>query len=290
MRSLIINGTTVVNNGFNDTYKYNFPVGSVEFKNDQIAISAINMYYSWFNITSSTTGSRYNNNSFQYVWYDNAGSSTYTVTFPDGYYSVSALNAYLQSVMVSNGHYLVDSSSEYVYYLEIIENSTYYAIQLNSYPIPTALPSGWTNPAGITFPATATTPQFIILSTNNFKDIIGINAGTYPSLTQTTTYSKTSDYTPQVSPVNSLIVSCNLLNNRYAIPSTLLYSFSPAGTTFGDLIVEKPSELAFVDIQDGAYTEILIEFRDQSLNRIAINDSNLVILLQVKNKDEYGLK
>lgn len=290
MKSLIINGTTVVSNGFNDTYKYNFPVGSVEFKDDMIALSSINMYYSWFNITSGNTGSRYNNNQFQYVWYNAAGSATFTITIPDGYYSVAGLNSFLQSRMVANGHYLVNASGQFVYYLEFIENPNYYAVQFNSYPIPTALPAGWTNPAGLTFPAVATTPQIIISSTNNFSRIIGFNAGTYPSPVQATNYSKISNFTPQVSPVNSLIVSCTLLNNKYAIPSTLLYSFSPAGTVFGDLIVEKPPELAFVDIQDGNYTDFTIEFRDQNLNRIAINDPNLVILLLIKNRKEDGRK
>lgn len=287
MKTLIINGENLVSGPYNDTYKYNFPIGSVEFKNDQVAVSAIYMYYSWFNITSATTGSMYNNNVFQYVWYDNAGSSTYTVTLPDGYYEVSDINAYLQSQMVANGHYLLDSNGDYVYYLELVTNTTYYAVQFNSYPIPTSLPSGYTNPASITFPATATTPQIIISSTNNFKDVLGFDAGTYPSPTQTTNYSKLSDYTPQVSPVSSLILSCTLLNNRYAIPSTLLYSFSPAGVSFGSLINITPPEMSFVDIQDGSYTDFTIEFRDQSLNRIAINDTNLVIMLTIKDKYEY---
>lgn len=287
MKTLIINGENLVSGPYNDTYKYNFPIGSVEFKNDQVAVSAIYMYYSWFNITSATTGSMYNNNVFQYVWYNNSGSSTYTVTLPDGYYEVSDINAYLQSQMVANGHYLLDSNGDYVYYLELVTNTTYYAVQFNSYPIPTSLPSGYTNPASITFPATATTPQIIISSTNNFKDVLGFDAGTYPSPTQTTNYSKLSDYTPQVSPVSSLILSCTLLNNRYAIPSTLLYSFSPAGVSFGSLINITPPEMSFVDIQDGSYTDFTIEFRDQSLNRIAINDTNLVIMLTIKDKYEY---
>lgn len=286
MRTLIISGQNVVSNTFNDTYTYRFPVGAVEFKNDQVAVSSINMYYSWFNITSADTGSRYNNNVFQYVWYNFAGSATSTITIPDGYYTVSDLNAYLQSQLVANGHYLVNSVGENVYYLELVENATRYAVQFNSYPIPTALPGGFTNPAVITFPVVATTPQIIIPSTNNFDDIIGFTAGTYPSPTQTTNYSKISDFTPQVSPVSSLILSCTLLNNRYAIPSTLLYSFSSAGTTFGSLISIQPPEMSFVDIQDGSYTEFTIEFRDQALRRVAINDSNLVVMLTIRDNKE----
>lgn len=291
MRTLILNGTNVVSNGFNDTYKYSFPTGAVNFKNDQIAVSAVNMYYSWFNITSATTSSQYGNNSFQYYWYNNAGiQGPYTITLPDGYYSVADLNAYLQSIMVSNGHYLVNSVGDYVYYLELVENATYYAVQFNSFPIPTALPAGWTNPAAITFPAVATTPQLVILSTNNFGTVIGFNAGTYPTPVQATNYSKTSDFTPVIDPASSLIMTCNLLNNRYALPSTLLYSFTPANTAFGAIINITPPEMSFVDIQDGSYNDIIIEFRDQNLRRLRINDTQLVIMLTIRNKREEGIK
>ena len=291
MRTLIISGSDLVpNDFFNNKYSYQFPVGSVSFKDDQIAVSSVQIFYSWFNISSATTGSRYNNNSFQYVWYDNAGSTTYTVTIPDGYYTIETLNAYFQSVMISNGHYLRNSSGQNVYYLELTENPTYYAVQFNSFAIPTALPAGYSNPAAITFPAVATTPQIIISSTNNFQDIIGFNPGTYPNPVQSTTYSKISDFTPQVSPVSSVVMTCSLLQNRYAIPNTLLYSFTASGTSFGDLINEKPPELSFNDIADGAYNSIEISFLDQDLRDIKINDTQLIVLLVIRNKYENVLK
>jgi hypothetical protein len=288
MRTIIISGTDLVpNDYYGNKFRYDFPVGSVSFKDDQIAVSSVQMYYSWFNITSSNTGSRYNNNVFQYQWYGAAPIAVSTITIPDGYYSVATLNAYLQSQMVANGHYLVDSFGDYVYYLEFVENPSAYAVQLNSFPIPTALPALWTNPAGMTFPAVATTPQIIILSTNNFKDVIGFNAGTYPSPTQATNYSKTSDYTPQVSPVSSIVMTCSLVQNRYSVPNTLIYSFTPAGTAFGDIINVQPSELAFNDISDTTVNSIEITFLDQNLRDIKLNDSQLVVLLVIKNKFEY---
>jgi hypothetical protein len=290
MRTLIVSGENVISNGFNDTYTYRFPVGAVNFKNDQVAVSSINMYYSWFNITSATTGSGYNNNVFQYQWYEDiAPPSTRIVTIPDGFYTIADLNAYLQSQMVANGDYLVNSVGDNVYYLEFVENPSKYAVQLNSYPIPDVLPAGWTNPSGFVLPIAAITPQIVVLSTNNFKDIVGFNAGTYPSPTQATNYSKISDFTPQVTPVSSLVLSCTLLNNRYAIPSTLLYSFSPAGVSFGSLVSIQPPEMSFVDIQEGAYTDFTIQFRDQALQRVAINDSNLVVMLTIRDKKEVVL-
>lgn len=277
---IILNSSNVVAGSNNSIYRYQFPQGSVKFNKSKVAVASINMYYSWYNILASL-----GNNTFTYTWYNNAGSATFTITFPDGFYDVAGLNAYLQSKMITNGHYLVNASGNYVYYLEFVTNSTYYSIQFNSYPIPTSLPSGFTNPAAITFPVTATTPQ-ITIAANAFRDIIGFNAGTYPSVVQTTNFSKLSDYTPQVSPVQSIILSCTLLNNKYSNPGTVLYSFSSAGTSFGSLIQNAPSQFSFVDIQTGSYNTFDITFLDQNYNFLKINDSNLVVQLLIESKIE----
>jgi hypothetical protein len=289
MRPLILNSNNVVPNGFGDTYIYRFPTGSVNFDGDAVAIGSISLYYSWYNITSATTGSGYNNNEFQYVWYSAGVPVTITVTLPDGAYEIDDLNAYLQFVMVNNNHYLVDGGGNFVYYLEFVANTTYGRVQFNSYPIPTALPGGWAAPPGFTFPAVASTPQIIISATNNFGKVIGFPAGTYPALTQATTYSQLSPLTPQITDINSLIVSCNLLNNKFSVPNTLLYSFAPRLSNFGSLIVEQPANLQFCEIQDGSYTFIEVEFRDQNLNRVQILDTNLVILLLIAKKNQLSL-
>jgi len=290
MRTLILNQNNVVNNSLNDTYTYQFPNGAVNFHNDQVAVASISIYFSWYNITSATTGSQYNNNTYQYIWTDGSGSSTYTVTMPDGYYEVTTLNAYLQSQMVDNGHYLVDAGGDFVYYLEIVANPTYYGVQLNCFALPTALPSGWTNPASISLPATASTPQFVILSTNNFQTVIGFAPGTYPTAVQATNYQVLSTTTPQLTPVSSLIMTCTLLNNSYALPNTLLYSFNVEGTRFGGLYTLNTPQFSFVDIVDGQYTNFTIQFFDQNLRRIAINDDNIVVMLVIGRKEQYVLK
>ena len=276
---LIINESNLVSNTNGSTYRYDFPI-PVTFKNSRVALSNVNMYYSWFNILASL-----GNNTYQYIFTDGSGSTTVTVTMPDGYYNISDMNTYLQSVMITNGHYLVDGSGNNVYYAEIVENPTYYAIQLNLYPFPTALPSGYTNPNSLTFPMTASTAQFVIQN-NAFQQIIGFNAATIPAAIQATTFSALSDFTPQVSTVQSLIVTSNLLNNRYSNPNTLLYSFSAGATAFGALINSSPNEFFFVPIQDGQYHYIEITFLDQSYKRVNINDTNLIVQLLIESKIE----
>lgn len=276
---LILNSSNLVNdNGQNNTFRYTFPRGSVKFENSKIAIENISLYYSWQNITAS-----YGNNSYQFTFTTGGGTATYTVTMPDGFYSVDELNTYLQNYCVLNNLYLVDGSGDFVYYLQISTNPAYYAVELTTYAFPTALPAGWSNPAGLTFPAVASTPQFIINS-NAFRDIIGFSAGTYPSVIQATNYSVLSDSVPQVSPVQSVIVACSLLNNRFANPNTVLYTFSPANVTYGSIINIEPKEYAYIDIQDGLYPSFDISFLDQNFSALRLIDTNLVITVLCKSR------
>lgn len=277
---IFINSSGLQRDSYNNRYSYTFPAGSVNFKKSKVAVANIGIYYSWFNITTVN-----NNNTFSIVWPTNVGSTTYNITLPDGFYDVSQLNSYLQQWSITNGLYLVDASGNYVYYVELIENPTYYSVQYISYPVPTALPAGYTNPAGMTFPAVASTPQIVIAaSPSAFKDVIGFNNGTFPAAFQATTYSKLSDYTPQVSPIQSLVLSCELVNNKYSIPQSIIYTFSPAGTAFGSLIQSVPNEYFFVDIAEGNYNTFNIQFLDQNYNKVFIRDTNIIVQLLIKTK------
>ena len=129
-----------------------------------------------------------------------AGYTTVNLTIPDGNYNVSQLNAFLLDYLIDNKYYLINPAGDIVVYLQLIENPTFYKIQFNAFLVPTALPGGWTDP-GFSFPAVSETPQLIVPATN-FRDLIGFNAGTYPSVPSAIDYTKLSDYTPQISPVS----------------------------------------------------------------------------------------
>lgn len=261
------------------TYIYNFP-STKYFRDTKIALGKINIFYSWFNITEAL-----GNNKFDYIFTDGSGSTTYSVTIPDGFYTVSDLNTYLQFDMIENGLYLVNADGDNVYYLEITENSTYYAIQLNNYAFPDSLPSGWSNPNSLSFPASPSTTQFVILN-NNFTRYIGFNAQTIPASIENTNQSNLSDFTPQVNSVSSLILDCNLLNNNANNPPSLFYPFSAAGTSFGGLIESQPIEYLWLDVNEGYYNNIIIRILDQNYNRVKIQDSNVVIQLVFRQLKE----
>ena len=274
--TIALNQSNLVSGSTNSKYQYSFPAGGVTFSPGfEVALQSLSMYYSWPNITAS-----YGNNSFQYSWL----GVPVSVTLPDGFYTISEVNSFLQSAMVSNSQYLIDSAGNYVYFLEITTNSSLYAVQLNAYPIPTSTQAaalGYTTPTGWAgYPVSATTPQFIIPSTT-LQNIFGIAAGTYPSSTQSTTYSKTSSFTPQVSPVSSVYVLCSLVNNRYGLPQNIIYNFSP-NVSYGSQIVIQPPYPSYSSVQQGSYVSLSVQFVDQSFQPLNILDSNVSVLLSIK--------
>lgn len=275
--TLVLNSSNTTNQP--NVFEYKFLNGSFVVQDgSEICISGITIPYSWYNIQQQY----YNNTTFQFT-FTQAVTTTYTVILPNGYYSINTLNDYLQGFCVNNGLYLVDGSGQNVYYLSFVYNVSTYSVQFLSFAVPVALPPLYTNPAGLVFPAVASTPQLIVLSTNNFGSIIGFTAGTYPPVIQPTNYSILSNTLPNGSPVNSIIVRCNLVSNNVVSPSDILDSFQ-INAPFGTNINYVPSFEKWIKIKSGRYSNFTITFQDQNFNTIPILDSNLLITLLLKTK------
>jgi hypothetical protein len=104
-----------------------------------------------------------------------------------------------------------------------------------------------------------------------------------PSYTTIQTFSSTS--VPQVSPLSSYVLTCNLLNNNFAIPNSLLYSFAP-DAVFGSQFTVAPNQYSFIDIQPGQYNSFQVSFLDQNNIPTTLQDNNLVILLIIADVGE----
>lgn len=273
VQNIILNKSNIVENSNNSKFEYKFPT-TQHFKDMQIALGNLSYNNSIFNITTD-----YNNNFFQYQWYGAGAIPVSNVTIPNGIYTLEELNAYLQYVMLNNGHYLVDSNGDYVWYLALTVNRTAYGYEITSDPIPTALPLGWTNPAGMTFPAVATTPQ-IILPATNIRTLLGFPAGTYPPAVQATTFNIKSPNIPIIHPVYNVLIACSLVANDLQYPNQVMYSYQNLRNVAGGLPVSiVPPEYAFIDLQDGYYHSLTIQLLDQDFNPIAVYDPNILFNL-----------
>jgi len=292
---IVLNQTNLVPDGQNNKLVYNFP-NSVNLKDKYIAVSSVSMYYSWFNITSA-----FSNNTFSYTWTAGTTTTTYTITIPDGLYQIVDINAYIQFVCIKNATYWTISGVNY-YPFEMLINAPRYAVQINTYLIPTSLPSGATIPSG--FPGWATTTQnSVITIPSNFNVVIGFTAGfttyanignpsglpvetNYVSKDQATgTISYISTISPQLQQNNNVLFSISNINNPYAQPSSIIYSLNP-NVAVGEQIIDRPPNFMWNKLIDGTYNQLRLTLLGTNLQPLLINDPNMTILLTIRDKDE----
>ena len=272
---LVLNKSNVVPGSNNSRYSYKFMGGGISLgKGDRIALQSIQIPYSVFNITSA-----YGNNSFGYKF----NNVSYTINLLDGFYDMNDLNIQLQNTFYNNGHYRVQANGDFWYPAQFQYNPNLYAIQLNVFIITSSLPTNWTNPAN--FNVVSNTSVQIFIPDTNIKSIFGFNTGYYPTNPSNIIYSKISDFTPVGSPLNSIVMRCNLVDNKLCIPSDILFSLSPS-VSFGSNQVVQASEYAWANCRRGNFTSLDIQLTDENFNQIQMKDNNLCILLLIKLASE----
>lgn len=259
-------------------YLYRFP-RNVDFSKIEVALSDISIYYSWQSITSE-----YNNNKFSFT-FPAAGTTinTYNITLSSGTYSANDLNNYLQWFCIQNNLYLINNTTgDFRYFLTIQENSAQYAIEFLSFPVPVSIPAGFSTPVGWGgFPTSATRPQLIINNTG-FGQIIGFNNGTYPATAiGASPFSKISDFVPQLSPVQSVIILLDAVSNPFASNNGVIGTINSKGTNYGSLISYSAPEYNWITCQ-GMRNEITVRFVDQLFRPLKIIDKNLTIRLLLR--------
>lgn len=282
MRTIILNSSNYVSGTYN-TYTYTLPVDTKFNDGDTVGVASIAIYNSTFNITSAR-----GNNTIQIIWNANS-TTTYTLTIPDGYYSVSDLNYYIQSYCITNNLYMTSNSgANNIYFVELLTNAPRYSVQLNCFPLPTSAQAttlGYSLPSGATWslPSSASTPQVVVSS--SFNNLIGFSTGTYPSSVQTTTQTFLSTSVPIISPIDSYILTCNLINSPLSSPNNVLFSL-PLTVGLGSLVTLSPAQIVFNDIAPNIYSKITVTFYDQLFNSLKLNDYELVLTLAIKKYDE----
>lgn len=274
--NIILNSSNIVNlNQGNNQLVFKFP-SSVKLSNHAIAVSSISMFYSWFNISVAL-----GNNTFSYNWTDGTTITPYVVTIPDGIWEISDINAYLQNVMIANGHYSTDASGNFIYYLEMVVNAVEYGVQLNSFVVlPTA-------PAGITYqfpaPSQNFNPQFVIPP--KFNAIIGFSPNTTLPATiynANDNLSFLSTQSPEVQPNPVIYLTSTGINNPYIVPNSIIYSISP-NVAVGQQISEKPPQLIWNKVLEGTYDRFTFALLGTNFAPINIQDSNMSFVLEIRN-------
>jgi hypothetical protein len=318
MRTLCLNSKNIVEGTGNSQLTFQFPAGAINLiEGDQLALSSVSMYNSVFNITAAL-----GNNTFKYTWID---ATVKTVTIVDGFYDVDGLNDYLHQIMLNNGHYLIENSTgNFVWFLTIQINVTIYAIQIQAYPMESTtyvigttggtykLPTFTGSMTAWVVPTGSITP-YIEIQANALRTTLGFTAGFYPGKTvssvvtllentitatganappaqlQITNYGAiqtlTSQSTPQITSLTSYLMTCSLINNNYTIPNTLIAAFPPS-SAFAEQFIFAPNQMSFIDCQPGSYASFSVQFFDQNLRQIVMQDNQIVVLLIVRSKHD----
>jgi hypothetical protein len=274
-KTIVINSSNYVQNSGNK-YVYNFPQTSYFAAGSGIGVSNISIYNSIQNITQKR-----GNNVVTLLWL----GTIYTFIFPDGYYSVSDINFFFQQQCILNGLYVTaNSGADNVYFFELVVNSIRYSTSLNFYAIPTdtqATSLGYTKPANATwmYPVSPQTPSLSF--GQPFGNLIGQTFGKYPPTTQSSNIQYLSTSTPVISPVDSLILTCNLVNSKYSVPNNILFSVAIT-TALGTIIQPSISSIVFNDILPQNFSTLEITIFDQLFNPVVLLDKELTLTLVIQ--------
>lgn len=247
----------------------------------KLALQKANLYYSWANINAT-------NNTFQISFPSGASFVDVNVSIPVGtnFSSISEMNNYLQTVMIANGFYLIDNNQDNVYYMTLIANPTSYGVSLVQSLVPTSLPSGWSQPANFPaggFPSTSKTMKFTTTA-SGFNLLIGFPASTtFNGGASGQTFNST--FTPQLSPTSTVLVKCSHANNPLSLnnDSSIIYSFTTRGTSYGSLIEVEPQNIVYYNITSNS-NNLILEFTDQDNLPLQIQDPNMSVLLLISDE------
>jgi len=290
----------------NSQLQYNFPSGSIELKEgDQLALSSISMYNSVFNFTTALQ-----NNTYSYIWVD---GSVNEVKMPNGYYDVDSLNDFLHQTMLVNKHYLIEvATGNFVWFITLQVNVSVYKIEITCYPMPIAtyvVPTTYKYPTGATWVVQNNTiTPYILIPATNIQTTLGFPTGYYfsgtagpdnnqplisgtsPDKVQNSAKTEItvlqSPNVPQITSLTSYLITCSLINNNYSIPNTLLSAFPPSSAFAEQFVYSATGQLSFIDVQPGSYGSFTVSLYDQNLRQIAIQDSQIVVLLVIRSKEE----
>ena len=274
-KTIVINSSNYIQ-GSGNRFVYRFPQTSYFGIGSSIGVSNIAIYNSIQNITVKR-----GNNVIRLNWL----GTDYNFLIPDGYYSVSDLNFYIQNQCIVNKLYVTASDNiNNVYFIELAFNSIRYSTSLNLYAIPTesqASTLGYIKPVGAlwNYPIQPVCPS---LSFNqSFGNLIGQTFGTYPPTASSVNIQFLSTQTPKISPVDSLILTCNLVNSKYSIPSNVLFTV-PISSSLGSLINVNISSLVFNDILAQNFSSLEITIFDQLFNPVILLDTEMTLTLVIQ--------
>ena len=290
--AIVFAPNSVIQDGQNNKLVFKFP-GSIALKNHSVAVSSLNLYYSWRNISAY-----HGNNTFSITIFPGVNAQIFDLVFPDGSYSITDINSYFQYFCIQNGLYMLDATGGYVYFAAFALNRTRYAIEIQTFSVnPLSPPVGYTLPTN--FPAGGTSYAWnaVLSFPSSFNQIIGYEpgfstdsnlslqaSGTTPNggtAASDSTIAYLSSVAPQIQPNPVVLVSMTGVANKYSL-APVIYSFTSGGAVVGGLNSERPSSLDYIQLVPGIYSELRITLLGSDFLPLQMQDPNISIMLLLK--------
>ena len=238
------------------------------------------MYNSFYNISAS----QYGNSNITFTWFN---GTVYNWVIPDGYYSLSDLNLWLQQQFIINKLYCTNANnSQNIYFVQFQTNSVLYKAQIDVYFMPSSTNAalyGYQIPSGAswTFPATNTMNKITINS--NLKSYFGFSTQTtFGEITPVQNMNYLSNICPTISPVFSIYLGCNLIVSEFNQIGNLFSQF-PISAAYGNLIKIESTIDSQISIKEGIYSDIVITLWDQENRPLNFIDNELTLFLIVSS-------
>lgn len=281
---------------------YKVPQG-LSLKNKEVALHSFSFYNSFFNISSAL-----GNNTVDLLFpiFSPTVSNSYTIqtftwTIQDGFYDFDQLQSALQQFMISQKLCLYNATTaKYLYFFTIMKNTVQYAVQLQSYYLPTAAQAtnqGYSTLTGsplvlnIGTGATSLLVGTRMVIGNEFGKVIGFPEVTVPFTLRTKTSSSfdfnpasatLSPKTPYINPIDCILLRCNIANNINSIPNDLL-SVTPISSSYGAITQYVANSMLYVPCAQTTVTKIEVQMCDQNLQPILQRDAEITMVLSIRD-------
>jgi len=237
------------------------------------------MYNSFYNISQT----QYQNTNIQFTWFD---GTIYNWVIPDGYYSLSDLNLWLQQQFILNKLYCVNqNNSQNIFFVQFQTNSVLYKAEIDTYFVPSSANAAlyeYQKPEGSlwSFPSINTMVQ-ITINDNLGTYFCFSSKRTFGNISPSQNVNYLSDICPSISRVFSIYLGCNLITSDYNQIGNLFSQFV-ISASYGNLIkIESPID-ALISIKEGIYSEITITLWDQENRPLQFVDKELTLFLIVQ--------
>jgi len=237
------------------------------------------MYNSFYNISQT----QYQNTNITFTWFN---GDVYNWTIPDGYYSLSDLNLWLQQQFILNKLYCVNSNnSQNIYFVQCQTNSVLYKAQIDVYFMPSAtnaLLYGYSKPEGALWSFQSVNTMVSITINNNLKTYFGTSQTTFGIISPAQNVNYLSDFSPSISRVFSIYLGCNLITSDFNQIGNLFSQF-PISASYGNLIKIESSIDSLISIKEGIYSEITITLWDQENRPLVFIDTEMTLFLIIQS-------